>query len=71
MLLLLVRGANGIAVWNKILIDRWTWQWVCTRDNFAVAGPIDTPLAEAAAVAIAQHSAALVGAISQVVQVDL
>jgi hypothetical protein len=71
MLLIVVRGANGVATWSKQLIDRHSWNWVCGRDQFAVPGPTDPSLADTAAAAIATHSASLVGAISQVVQIDL
>lgn len=71
MQLLVIRGSGGVTTWTKQLVTAHAWQWVCTRDQFSVAGPEDPTQAEAAAVAIAAHSATLVGAISQIVQVDL
>ena len=71
MQLIIVRGAAGIAAWTKALLTAHTWSWVCSRDQFAVAGPTETTQAEAAAVAIVQHSATLVGAVSQVLELDL
>jgi len=71
MQLIVVRGASGVVTWSRTVQEAHKWTWVCGRDSFVVAGP-DTPaLAEAAAVAIVQHSAGLVGAVSQVVQLDL
>jgi len=71
MQLIIVRGANGIVSWSKQPIDQRTWLWICGRDSFAVPGPLDPSQAEAAAVAIVQHSAPLVGAVSAIVQLDL
>lgn len=71
MQLLVVRGANGVVTWSRSMIDQHSWNWICGRDQFSVPGPIDPSGAEVVAVSIAQHSGALVGAISQVVQLDL
>lgn len=71
MQLLIVRGASGVVTWSKQLTGLHAWDWVCTRDQFHVAGPTDSTLAEGVAVSIAQHSVGLVGAIAQLVQVDL
>jgi hypothetical protein len=69
--LLLVRGSTGVVTWTRVPLDPRSWNWVCSRDSFVVAGPTDPAQAEGAAVAIAQHSVGLVGAIAQVVQLDL
>lgn len=71
MQLIVVRGASGVVTWFKQLQDLHLHTWICTRDSFAVSGPQSASEAEATAVAIAGHSAGLVGAISQVVQLDL
>jgi len=71
MLLIAVRGASGVVTWTRQWIDQRSWNWVCSRDNFSVAGPSDPSMAEQSAAAIAQHSAGLVGAVAQVVQIDL
>jgi hypothetical protein len=71
MQLLVIRGSGGVVVWTKSLTAARAWNWVCSRDQFSVAGPADPSGAEQSAVAIATHSATLVGAISQIVQVDL
>lgn len=71
MQLVVVRGNNGVVTWSKQLVDLHAHNWVCSRDQFVVAGPDAPADAEASAVAIAQHSVALVGAILQVVQLDL
>jgi len=71
MQLIVVRGATGVVAWSRSLLTLHTWNWICGRDQFAVAGPTEESQAESVAVAIVQHSATLVGAVSQVVQLDL
>ena len=71
MQLIVVRGSTGVVTWSKVLTDLHAHMWVCTRDQFAVIGPDVPGDAESCAVQIAQHSVGLVGAIAQVVQLDL
>jgi hypothetical protein len=71
MQMIVVRGASGVVTWVKQLVTPHTWQWVCSRDQFAIAGPSTAAEAEAIAVGIATHSAQLVGAVAQVVELDL
>jgi hypothetical protein len=69
--MLVIRGSGGVVTWTKQLTAARAWDWVCSRDQFHVAGPTDPSGAESAAVAIATHSATLTGAIAQILQVDL
>jgi hypothetical protein len=66
-----VRGSNGIVAWTRSPVDLHTWSWICGRDNLAVAGASDAVTPESVAVAIAQHSATLVGSILQIAELDL
>lgn len=69
--LIIVRGANGVVTWAREATGRHSRQWRCSRDSFVIASPEDPSLAEAAAVGLVQHSAGLVGAVQQVLQLDL
>jgi hypothetical protein len=71
MKIIVVRGANGVVGWTPQPLTRSKSVWTCTRDAFQVTGPDAPSEAEASAVAIVQHSAQLVGAISNIVQLDL
>jgi hypothetical protein len=71
MLLIAVRGVNGSIAWRQEMIGAHSWAWVCVRDSFTVVGPQEPQEVEPAVQAILQHSVALVGAVQQLVQVDL
>jgi len=71
MLIIAVRGASGVVAWTRMPIDRQSYQWICGREQFVIAGPATPVGAEASAVALIQHSATHVGAVSQVVELDL
>jgi hypothetical protein len=71
MKVIVVRGATGVCIWTRRLKGAFAWDWLCTRDQLVVPGPDDSIGAEACAISIAQHSAGLVGAIAQVVELDL
>lgn len=71
MKIIIVRGANGIVGWTPAPAGRHVSSWYCTRDAFRVDGPDSPGDVEASTIAIVQHSAQLVGAIQNIVQLDL
>lgn len=71
MQLIIVRGASGIVSWSPALVSRNVRNWICNRDQFVVPGPTTPAESEQTAIGIVQHSASLVGAVSQVVQLEL
>lgn len=71
MLCIVVRGATGVLVWQRVPTGPRTYRWVCARDKFVVAQPLTALQAEQSLAALASHSVGLVGAISQVVQLDV
>lgn len=67
----LIRGANGVVVWafRRTAVDEFSW--ICLRDNFKVVTPTTQSGLEAFLTTVSQHSTALVGAISQVIQLEV
>ena len=68
---IIVRGANGVIVWRRRHTSRREYAWVNTRDSFSVPMPIQESDLEARLVALVQHSQQVVGAVSQVVELDI
>lgn len=68
---IIVRGASGVLIWDRILHGDKTASWVCQRDGFALVAPKTATDANAFLVALNQHSVSLVGTIAQVVQLQL
>jgi hypothetical protein len=68
---IVVRGASGLVVWVPQKTKNNPVFWVCQRDQFQVEYNPSPANAESVLVALATHSATLVGAISQVVELDI
>lgn len=68
---LVVRGATGTILWDRVPISLHQANWVCQRDQFTLASPSTATEANAFLTSLAQHSQPLVGNIAQVVQLDL
>lgn len=68
---IVVRGASGVVAWVKVATAAKQFAWRCSRDSFQIAAPGTLAQTEAFLVALAQHSQQLVGAIAQVVQLEL
>lgn len=68
---MVVRGANGTVIWDNVPAGPHAFNWVCQRDSFAIAAPTDATEANAFLVTLNQHSASLIGTVSQVVQLSL
>lgn len=71
MTVIVIRGANGVVVWERISGGINTHAWVCTRDQYRIAVPDQTAGLEAFLSQLAAHSQSLVGAIAQVVQLTI
>jgi len=67
---LVVRGANGLVVWQKVYTGPQVYTWRCDRDKFTVPQPTSDTL-ESTLLAIGSHSQSLIGAINQVVELDM
>ena len=67
---LVIRGANGLVVWQKVYTSTQSYVWRCDRDQFTVTQPTPATL-ESTLVAIGSHSQQLVGSIAQVVELTL
>lgn len=67
----LIRGSNGVVVWNLRRTGVEQYAWICLRDNFQVPLPKTPAGLEGFLSSVAQHSSSLVGAISQVVQLEV
>ena len=67
----IIRGSTGTVAWayRRTGVDEFSW--ICLRDNFKIVTPATQAGIEAFLVAVAQHSATLVGTIAQVVQLDI
>jgi hypothetical protein len=68
---IVVRGQTGIVAWTRSFTDRHVVFWVCGRDNFAVSAPDTDASAEQTLRDIVTHSSTLVGAVQQIVQIQL
>lgn len=68
---IIVRGQNGVVAWNirRTGVDQLSW--ICLRDNFAIKQPSNSAGIEGFLTQLSQHSGSLVGAISQVVELEI
>lgn len=71
MNVIVVRGASGVLIWDKVWTGTTTANWICQRDKFAIPAPKTADDANAFLVTLNQHSVSLVGNIAQVVELDL
>jgi hypothetical protein len=69
--LIVVRGATGVCAWALTAPRRGVSVWTCTRDQTSITSPSSLAGAEAFLTQLAQHSVTLVGAISQVIELDV
>lgn len=67
----LIRGSNGSVVWALRRTGVEEYSWICQRDQFKVITPQNAAGLEGFLLAVAQHSTGLVGAIQQVVQLEV
>lgn len=68
---IVVRGATGTVIWDRVATGVQTANWICQRDKFAIPAPRNADDANSFLVTLNQHSASLVGAVQQVVQLQL
>lgn len=67
----LIRGQNGSVVWalRRTGVDELSW--ICLRDQFKVVTPSTPAGLEGFLTTVAQHSSTLIGAINQVIQLEV
>lgn len=71
MTVIAIRCQNGTVLWRKEQFGPGDFRWVCFRDNFQIASPDTVADAGAMLNAMVQHTVVLVGAVLQVVQLEL
>lgn len=70
-LCIVVRGATGTVIWDRVATAINVANWVCQRDGFTIPAPHNATDANSFLVTLNQHSASLVGAVQQVVELQL
>lgn len=70
-LVLVVRGASGTLIWDRVATSIDSAKWVCQRDKFAIPAPKTADDANSFLVTLNSHSVSLVGNIAQVVELSL
>jgi len=68
---IIVRGQQGVVAWSRVATGVGSGVWRCGRDEFNLPAPKALADVEPFLVTFSQHSVGLVGAIAQVVELDL
>lgn len=66
-----MRGQQGVVAWVRVATGVGSGVWRCSRDQFNLPAPKTLADVEPFLVTFSQHSAGLVGAIAQVVELTL